>query len=56
VGSSREDQPHQERYYLTVIKARVGDAEWEASVWKAAVEWRPRTNRIREANAVSLRD
>jgi hypothetical protein len=55
-GPPRENEPDQERYYLTVIKARVGDEEWEAPVSKAAVEWRPRNNRLREANAVALRD
>jgi hypothetical protein len=55
-GPPRPDNPPQERYYLTVIKARVGDDEWEAPISKAAVEWRPRNNRLREANAIALRD
>lgn len=55
-GPPRADEPPQERYYMTVIKARVGDDEWEAPVSKAPVEWRPRTNQLREANALALRD
>jgi hypothetical protein len=55
-GPPREHEPHQERYYLTVIKALVGDDEWEAPVSKAPAEWRPRTNQLREANAAALRD
>jgi hypothetical protein len=55
-GPPRPDEPQQERYYLAVIKARVGGDEWEAPVSKAPVEWRPRTNKLREANAIALRD
>lgn len=51
-----EGEGHQERYFLTVIQARVGEALWEAPVSKAPVEWRPRTNKLREDNAVALRD
>jgi hypothetical protein len=55
-GPPRPDDPPQERFYLTVIKARVGDDEWEAPVSRAPVQWRPRTNRVREADAADLRD
>jgi hypothetical protein len=52
----REGEPHQERFYMTVIRARVGDDEWEAPVSTAAVDWRPRNNSLREANALAIRD
>jgi hypothetical protein len=55
-GPPRPEDPPQERYYLTVIKARVGDDEWEAPVSRAPVAWRPRNNRVREADAADLRD
>jgi hypothetical protein len=55
-GPQREGEPQQVRLYMTVIRARVGDDEWEAPVSKAPVDWQPRTNEQKEASAIALRD
>jgi hypothetical protein len=51
-----EGQAGGEVYHVTVIRANVGGEIWEAPVSKNHVELRPKTNRLREANAVALRD
>jgi hypothetical protein len=45
-----------EVFYVTVIRANVGGQVWEAPVSKCHVELRPKNNRLREANALALRD
>jgi hypothetical protein len=45
-----------EIFYVTVIRANVGGDVWEAPVSKCHVEFRPKDNRLREANALALRD
>lgn len=47
---------HEERYFLTVLQARVGERDWEAPISKAQVEWYARTNRRRETSALNVRD
>jgi hypothetical protein len=42
--------------HATVIKARVADTIWEAPIRKCHVEWQPKNNQLREANALALRD
>jgi hypothetical protein len=43
-------------FFVTVIRANVGGELWEAPVSKCHVEFRPKNNRLREANALALRD
>jgi hypothetical protein len=51
-----EGQQGGEVYFVTVIRANVGGEIWEAPVSKNHVELRPKTNRLRERNALLLRD
>ena len=51
-----EGQQGDEIYYMTVIRANVDGRIWENAVSTFHVEPRPKTNRLREANAVALRD
>jgi hypothetical protein len=51
-----EGQQGGEVYFVTVIRANVRGEVWEAPVSKNHVELRPKTNRLREANALALRD
>jgi hypothetical protein len=51
-----EGQQGGEIFFVTVIRANVGGDVWEAPVSKFHVELRPKTNRLREANALALRD
>ena len=39
---------------MTVIRANVDGRVWEAPVSKCHVEFRPKTNRLRETNALGL--
>ncbi len=51
-----EGQQGGEIYYMTVIRANVGGEVWENAVSTFHVELRPKTNRLREANAMAIRD
>jgi hypothetical protein len=51
-----EGQQGGEIYFVTVIRANVRGQVWEAPVSKYHVELRPKTNRLREANALAIRD
>lgn len=51
-----EGQGEGEWFATTVIRARTPEGEWEAPVAKCHVEFRPKNNALREANAVGLRD
>jgi hypothetical protein len=55
-ASHVEGQQGGEVYFVTVIRADVGGQVWEAPVSKFHVELRPKTNRLREANAIAIRD
>jgi hypothetical protein len=55
-ASHVEGQQGGEIYYLTVIRANVGGQVWEGAVSKFHTELRPKTNRLREANAIAIRD
>ncbi len=45
-----------EIYFVAAIRANVGGQVWENAVSKFHVELRPKTNRLREANAIAIRD
>jgi hypothetical protein len=51
-----EGQEGGERYFVTVIRANVNGESWEAPVSKCHVEFRPKNNELREANAHALCD
>ena len=51
-----EGRENPEIMYMTVIKARVGETIWEAPVRKCHVELKPKNNRLRESNAIAIRD
>ena len=55
-ASHVEGQQGGEVYFVAVIRANVGGQVWENSVSKFHVELRPKTNRLREANAIAIRD
>jgi hypothetical protein len=55
-ASHVEGQQGGESYFVAVIRANVGGAVWEAPVSKCHVEFRPKNNRLRESNALALRD
>jgi hypothetical protein len=51
-----EGQEGGEVYYVTAIRANVGGQVWENAVSKYHIELQPKTNRLREANAVAIRE
>jgi hypothetical protein len=51
-----EGQEKGEKYFVTVIRANVDGAVWEAPVSKCHVEFRPKNNQLRESNAIAVRD
>jgi hypothetical protein len=55
-GGQPEGQENPEIMYTTIIKARVGEMIWEAAIRKCHVEFKPRNNRLRESNAIAIRD
>jgi hypothetical protein len=55
-SSHVEGQQGGEIYFMTVIRANVEGRAWEAPVSKYHVEPRPKTNKLREANAVAIRE
>jgi len=55
-AGSVEGQQQVETFYVAVIRANVGGSVWEAPVSKCHVEFRPKDNRLREENAIALRD